>query len=139
MILGQGSLNGGPQMMGSGECAPSKLSCQFVYLLYLVAVAHGKKDVRLELSDDESQHFSPAEPSESDLRSIDEPTNSPVGNDVNDDLSPPARCPMVLNNRWLHDSEKALVSKRSTICIVFSVSFSSGRWISVLSFEMAVL
>ncbi|XP_030212512.1 mis18-binding protein 1 [Gadus morhua] len=80
--------------------------------LFPQKTAHGKKDVRMELSDDESQHFSPAEPSESDLRSIDEPTNSPVGNDVNDDLSPPARCPMVLNNLWLHDSEKALVSKR---------------------------
>ncbi|CAL8338967.1 unnamed protein product [Boreogadus saida] len=36
--------------------------------------------------------FTPAEPSESDLCSIDEPTNSPVGNHVTDDLSPPARC-----------------------------------------------
>ncbi|CAL8295870.1 unnamed protein product [Arctogadus glacialis] len=80
--------------------------------LFPQKTAHGKKDVCMELSDDESQRFFPAEPSESDLRSIDEPTNSPVGNDVTDDLSPPARCPVVFNNMWLHDSEKALVSKR---------------------------
>ena len=76
---------------------------------------------------------------ESDPCSIDEPTNRPVGNNVTDDFSPPARCPMVLNNLWLHESEKDLVSKRSKICIVFSVAVSSGQWISVLSFEMSSL
>ncbi|CAL8300395.1 unnamed protein product [Boreogadus saida] len=60
--------------------------------LFPQKTAHGKKDVRMELSDDASQRFTPAEPSESDLCSIDEPTNSPVGNHVTDDLSPPARC-----------------------------------------------